>query len=98
MNTGEDAQGLRKIVDLTRLISMAILGLHFYICCYAAFDDWGWTADITDKLIKNIAKTGLFTDLLKAKLAALLFLGITVLAAKGKKDEKIQKKSPINET
>lgn len=95
MNTGEDVQGLRKIIDFTRLISIAILGIHFYICCYAAFDGWGWTADITDKLIANIAKTGLFTGLLKAKLAVLLFLGITVLAAKGKKDEKIQKNSIV---
>jgi hypothetical protein len=95
MNTGEDAQGLRKIIDFTRLISIAILCIHFYICCYAAFAVWGWTADITDKMISNIAKTGLFTGLFKAKLAALLCLGITVLAAKGKKDEKIQKNSIV---
>ncbi|SDL11678.1 Type IV secretory system Conjugative DNA transfer [Pedobacter sp. ok626] len=93
MNTGEDAQGLRKIIDFTRLISIAILCMHFYICCYAAFAAWGWTAEIVDKIIGNIAKTGLFTGLIKAKLAALLFLGIMVLAAKGKKDEKIQKNS-----
>jgi hypothetical protein len=93
MNTGEDAQGLRKIIDFTRLISIAVLCIHFYICCYAAFASWGWTAEIIDKLIGNIAKTGLFTGLIRAKLAALLFLGITVLAAKGKKDEKIQKNS-----
>jgi len=95
MNTGEDAQGLRKIIDFTRLISIAILCIHFYICCYAAFAAWGWRTEITDKMIANIAKTGLFTGLLKAKIAALLFLGITVLAAKGKKDEKIQKNSII---
>jgi hypothetical protein len=91
MNTGEDVQGLRKIIDFTRLISIAVLIIHFYICCYVAFSGWGWTTEITDKLIFNIAKTGLFTGLLKAKLAALLFLGVAILAAKGKKDEKIQK-------
>lgn len=95
MNTGEDAQGLRKVIDFTRLISIAILCLHFYICCHAAFTAWGWTAGITDKLIFNIAKTGLFTGLLKAKLAALLLLGVAVLAAKGKKDEKIRRNSII---
>lgn len=95
MNTAEDAQGLRKIIDLTRLISIAILCIHFYICCYAAFASWGWKAEITDKLITNIAKTGLFNGLLNAKLAALLFLGITTLAAKGRKDEKIQRNSII---
>lgn len=34
MNTGEDTQGLRKIMDLTRLISMTILILHIYLTCY----------------------------------------------------------------
>lgn len=96
MNTGEDAQGLRKIIDFSRLISIAILCLHFYIICYKAFDHWGWTAELTDKIISNIAKTGLFNSILKAKLAALLFMAISLLGAKGKKDEKIQRNSIIS--
>ena len=47
MNTGEDIQGLRKILDLTRLISIAILCIHFYLTCYRAFVLWGLTAGIT---------------------------------------------------
>ncbi|WP_421943624.1 YWFCY domain-containing protein [Pedobacter sp.] len=46
MNTGEDAQGLRKIVDFTRFISVVILGIHFYSYCYEVFDSWGLTAEI----------------------------------------------------
>lgn len=95
MNTGEDAQGLRKIIDFTRFISIAILCVHFYICCYQAFKGWGWTADLTDRFIANIAGTGLFTGMLRAKLAALLLLGVALLGAKGKKDEKIHKNSII---
>lgn len=95
MNTGEDAQGLRKIIDFSRLISITILCLHFYIICYKAFYHWGWTAELTDKITSNIAKTGLFNSILKAKLAALLFMAISLLGAKGKKDEKIQRKSII---
>ncbi|MEQ7801330.1 conjugal transfer protein MobC [Pedobacter sp. ASV1-7] len=95
MNTGEDVQGLRKIIDLTRLISIAILIIHFYIICYQAFWYWGFTAEITDRMTANIAKTGLFTGLLKPKLAALLFLCISLLGVKGKKEEKIQKNSII---
>jgi hypothetical protein len=30
MNTGENEQGLRKIIDLTRMISTVVLLLHFY--------------------------------------------------------------------
>ncbi|ETZ20144.1 conjugal transfer protein MobC [Pedobacter sp. V48] len=95
MNTGEDAQGLRKILDFTRLISLFILSIHFYIVCYKAFELWGWTAALTDRIVINIAKTGLFTGILKPKLAGLLFLGISLLGAKGKKDEKIQKNSIV---
>ncbi|MBD1366599.1 YWFCY domain-containing protein [Mucilaginibacter sp. ZT4R22] len=95
MNTGEDTQGLRKIIDLTRLISLVILSMHFYLTCYQAFRDWHWTAIVTDRIIGNIAKTGLFSGMLKPKLAALLFLCISLLGAKGKKDEKIQRNSII---
>lgn len=95
MNTGEDVQGLRKIIDFSRLISITILCLHFYIICYKAFYHWGWTAELTDKITSNIAKTGLFNSILKAKLAALLFMAISLLGAKGKKDEKIQRNSIV---
>ncbi len=93
MNTGEDIQGLRKIIDFTRLISVFILSIHFYICCYAAFSQWGWTAEITDRIISNIANTGLFNSILRPKLAALLFLLISLIGIKGRKEESIQKKN-----
>ena len=35
MNTGENEQGLRKIIDMTRLISIVLLALHFYYYCYS---------------------------------------------------------------
>jgi len=89
MNTGEDTQGLRKIIDFTRLLSVVILSVHFYITCYQAFASWHWTAEITDRLIVNIAKTGLFTGIWRAKLAVLLLLAISLTGATGRKDEKI---------
>lgn len=89
MNTGEDVQGLRKIIDFTRVLSIFILAIHFYMVCYQAFALWDWTSGITDQIIGNIAKTGLFKGLFGAKLAALLLLGISLVGVKGKKDEKI---------
>lgn len=91
MNTGEDTQSLRKITEFTRLISIFILSIHFYMCCYMVFKDLGWTADITDRIIMNISKTGLFDGLLRPKLAALVLLVISLFGVKGKKDEKMQK-------
>jgi hypothetical protein len=93
MQTGEDIQGLRKIIDFTRLISIFILAIHFYLCCYQAFRHWNWTADITDRIVGNIAKAGLFTNMLRPKLAALLFLVISLVGVKGRKDEKMEKKT-----
>lgn len=91
MNTGEDLQGLRKIIDFTRLISIFILAVHFYLCCYEVFQRWGWTAEITDRLITNISKTGLFNNTIKPKLASLLCLAVSLIGVKGRKDEKIKK-------
>jgi len=93
MNTGEDAQGLRKIVDFTRFISVVILGIHFYSYCYEVFNSWGLTAEITDRIIFNISNTAVFNNMINAKLASLLFLGISLIGLKGKKDENIQFKS-----
>lgn len=95
MYTGEDTQGLRKIMDLTRLISIIILILHIYLTCYRAFEHWGFTASLTDRLMGNIAKTGLFVGLFKPKLATLACLLISLLGVKGKKDEKIQRNSIV---
>jgi len=93
MNTGEDIQSLRKIADLSRLISLSILGIHVYLTCYLAFRLWGWTAEITDNLMAGILATSLFDGITRPKLAALLFLAISLLGIKGRKDEKIDKKA-----
>jgi hypothetical protein len=93
MQTGEDIQGLRKIIDFTRLISIFILAIHVYMACFAAFQQWHWTAAITTRIISNVAKTGLFNNSWKPKLAALLFLFISLIGAKGKKEEKIDKRA-----
>ncbi|HVW99506.1 MAG TPA: conjugal transfer protein MobC [Candidatus Babeliaceae bacterium] len=89
MQTGENEQGLRKIMDLTRIISVTVLLLHFYFTCYKAFLDWHLTSKITDRLLQNIAHTGLFAGFHKAKLIALGFLAISMIGVKGRKDEKI---------
>lgn len=92
-HTGENEQGLRKIVDLTRFASIFILLLHFYYYCYVAFEQWEITSTITDRLMKNISNTGLFHNQLTSKFMALGLLVISLFGAQGKKDEKINWKS-----
>ncbi|ALL07018.1 conjugal transfer protein TraG [Pedobacter sp. PACM 27299] len=90
MNTGEDLTALRKIVDFTRYISIFILSLHFYLSCYVAFESWGWTSQITNRIIANIAKTWVFSGFIVAKFLALICLIISVFGIKGKIDEAIR--------
>ncbi len=73
MQTGENEQSLRKILDMTRLISIALLVLHFYYYCYTAFEQWHLTATIADRLMGNIRNTGLFNNFHTSKLLALAF-------------------------
>lgn len=93
MQTGENEQSLRKILDMTRLISIAILGLHFYYYCYTAFMQWHLTATLTDRLMGNIRNTGLFNKFHTSKLLALAFLFISLMGARGKKNEKLNYKT-----
>lgn len=93
MHTGENEQGLRKILDMTRLMSIVILGLHFYFYCYKAFEEWKLTAEISDRLLVYIGNTGLFHQFNTAKLIALGLLIISLMGAKGKKDEKLNHKT-----
>jgi len=95
MNTGENEQGLRKIIDLTRLISLSLLVIHCYYYCYIAFEYWRMTSVISDRLLKNIAHTGLFKSFNNSKLIALVFLIISLIGATGKKEEKLSFNSGI---
>jgi hypothetical protein len=95
MQTGENDQAMRKILDMTRLISIAVLLLHFYETCYGAFAQWHWVSALTDRLLANIVRTGLFSNFLKPKLIALAFLVIALIGVRGKKDEKQTTKSAL---
>jgi len=92
MQTGENIQGLRKIMDFTRLLSLAILAIHFYIFCYGAFHDMGLTAPITDLVIIAFSNLPVFKSEFLSKAATLLLLTVSLIGAKGRKEEKINKR------
>lgn len=89
MQTGENEQALRKILDMTRLISMVVLCLHFYYYGYTVFKDWGLAGSLGYRIMQNIYLTGLFSYFHTSKLFALFFLCISLLGSKGRKDEKL---------
>lgn len=89
MNTGENQQGLRQVLDFTRLLSLVLLLVHFYMHCHAAFQAWGLTTPLLDGAALLLLKMPLFQTSLFSKLAALLLLLVSLLGASGKKDERI---------
>ena len=90
MQTGENTEGLRKIIDLTRKASIGMLCLHCYYYCYHSFNQWGITHPISERLMINIQDTGLFNEFYISKVFALVLLLISLIGAKGKKNEKLR--------
>jgi hypothetical protein len=95
MQTGENEQALRKIIDLTRICSIVILLMHFYHYCHHAFFQWGYTLEFIDRLMINISGTGLFNTIWNSKLLSLALLVVSLVGAKGKKDEKISLRAAL---
>ncbi|WEK36157.1 MAG: conjugal transfer protein MobC [Candidatus Pseudobacter hemicellulosilyticus] len=89
LNTGENEQALRKITDYTRLLAFVILFLHFYFYGYSAFREWQLTWPYADTLLEQITRTGLFANFHRSKLIALGILGVSLIAVKGKKSDKL---------
>lgn len=90
MNTGENAEALKKIIDFIRKVSIVILCLHFYVYCYAAFGQWGLTHHAVERVLVNIGNMGLFSHFYVSKVAALLLLLISLIGSRGRKDEKLK--------
>jgi hypothetical protein len=76
------------MLDLSQAISIILLLLHFYFYCYQAFEQYRLTAPLSDRILENIAKTGLFKTPNRSKCLALAFLVISLLGASGRKEEK----------
>ena len=73
MQTSENQQALGKILDMSRMIAIAILIVHFYYQCYTAFAGWTLVSAFSDRLLDNIIRTGLFSYFNKPKLIACAF-------------------------
>jgi hypothetical protein len=93
MQTGENEQALRKILDMTRLLSLLILLVHFYYYGYTVFAHWGLVNQFGNTVLGHIENTGLFENFHRSKFFALAFLLISLLGAKGRKNEKLRYKT-----
>jgi hypothetical protein len=57
------------------------LFLHFYFYGCKAFNEWEWTAKLSGNILKNIARSGLFTSFTRSKCIALGFLVVSLIGA-----------------
>jgi hypothetical protein len=90
MQTGENEQALRKIMDFTRYLGILVLILHFYFSCYGAFAQLHLTYSIINRILINIYKLPVFRNTLLTKSVAIVFLIASLIGSKGKKDQKIR--------
>jgi len=88
-HTGENEQALQKIIDFIRLLSIVVLLFHFYYFCHKQLTIWGFTLQIVDEITKSISNTGIFLAIYKSKLFTLGLLIISLIGARGRKDERI---------
>jgi hypothetical protein len=95
MQTGENEQGLRKILDLSRGISILLLILHFYWFGHRAYENWNLNAGWADRFIRLISYTGLFAHFHNSKLIALGFLIISLFGVRGARGEDLKFRSGL---
>jgi hypothetical protein len=95
MQTGENEQALRKIIDFTRFLGILVLILHFYFSCYRAFSELHISYAIVDRILVNIYRLPIFRSILIVKSVAIGFLIISLVGTKGKKDEQIKLSNAI---
>jgi len=90
MQTGENEQALRKIIDFTRFLGILVLILHFYFSCYGAFNQLHVTYAVVNRVLLNIYKLPIFKSVWIVKSVALAFLIVSLIGTKGKKAENVK--------
>ncbi|MBV5283622.1 MAG: YWFCY domain-containing protein [Paludibacter sp.] len=90
MQQEDDLRGLAKVMEFMRAISIVFVLMNIYWYCYEAFQEWGISVGVVNKILLNFQRTaGLFSSILWTKLFAVVFLALSCLGTKGIKEEKI---------
>lgn len=89
MATGENEQALQRIIELLRLLSIVTLMIHFYIFLHGDLLELHLTHPFIDQVIKPISKVWAFHSPLNSKVFSACLLMISLLGAKGRKDENV---------
>jgi hypothetical protein len=73
------------MLDMMLAFSVVLLLLDSYFFCYATFQQWGCVSEISDRLLINIQKTGVFEHRLTMKGFSLLLLILSLMGGFGRK-------------
>lgn len=90
-HTGENEQALRSIIDFLRWMSVILLLIHCYYFGHAVWKDLQLTWIWVDKILLSLKPTGFYNGFLPSKVMIALMLTISLVGARGKKSEKINK-------
>lgn len=95
MTSSSSSSPLRNVAHMSLVISIVLLLLHFYYCCYSLWDQWGLTSPISDRVLLHIATTKLFESELWCKTVIILFLFLSMIATSGRKNQGTSWKGPL---
>ncbi|MBS1605459.1 MAG: YWFCY domain-containing protein, partial [Bacteroidetes bacterium] len=87
-----DKNSTRSISELCLTASVILLPLHIYFYYFPVFTRQGWTTPVTNRLLEQIVKTGLFDNAYYSKGLALFFLLLSVLASPVRRTPSISRK------
>lgn len=88
-HTGESTEGLRKVNDLIRLISIILLITHVYYYCYGWFKAQGLHHTISNQLLIKLSYTNLFSNLYYTKGLVFMMIIISSIGMGVKKRKKL---------
>lgn len=87
----EDEKALRKIMELMRLLAIALLALNLYYYCFGYFKALGWTPAVAERLLASFTRrTWLFRASWVSKTLAVVFLLLSCLGTRGRPEDKVK--------
>ncbi len=90
MSTGENEQALRKILDLTRMLSITVLVFHFYHFGHPILYNQGYTQVFIDQVFVTMGQSGLFNSIWSTLVISFILLLISLWGVAGRKEKSIR--------
>jgi hypothetical protein len=87
MNNNKNSTG--GVSELCQVTSIVLLLIHIYFYYFPIFSRLQWETRITDRILEQIIKTGLFNQVYYSKGLALILLFLSILGSNARKNAEI---------